>query len=137
MSLVLGLTLVFPQPVNALFGSECKKPKASFENYRKDFSRLQTQVATQKTSNKKKLVKAIASCKADFRAYALATKRTELITSKSDCGVLVLVDEFLSVPAEFSAQIANQNSYQVILNNQKCFSPELVIEAQRALKLIK
>ena len=137
ISLTLGFVVVFCQPANAFFGSECKKPKASYENYRKEFANLQPQIVTQKTANKERLVKAIASCKADYKSYAFANKRTEVITSKSKCGMLPLFDEFLSVPAEFAAYLANKNSYQVILNNQKCFSPELVIEAQRALKVIK
>lgn len=137
ISLTLGFVVVFCQPANAFFGSECKKPKASYENYRKDFANLQPQIVTQKTANKERLAKAIASCRADFKSYALATKRTEVITSKSKCEMMPLFNEFLSVPAEFAAYLANKNSYQVILNNQKCFSPELVIEAQRALNLIK
>jgi hypothetical protein len=137
LSFVIIFSIVCAQPASALFGSECRKPKASYENYKKEAQRFKTLSISQELANKEKLKKAIATCNADFKSYAYATKRTNVIKKKSDCGMLPLFNEFLIVPATYESMTASENAYRVVINNQKCFSPELVIEAQRALKMIK
>ena len=139
ISLALGFAVVFCQPANALFGSECKKPKASYENYQSKAQKFMVQANESKAANKARLNKDLASCRSDFKAFISTRDKFEksLIKSKNNCGIMAIFDEYIFTPGYAESSIATKNSYQVILNNQKCFSPELVIEAQRALKLIK
>ena len=139
ISLALGFAVVFCQPANALFGSECKKPKASYENYQNQAQKFMSQANKSQSANKEKLKKDLAFCKSDFKSFIATRDKFEkqLIKSKKNCGIMAIFDEYIFTPGYAESSIATKNSYQVILNNQKCFSPELVIEAQRALKLIK
>ena len=139
ISLALGFAVVFCQPANALFGSECKKSKASYENYQSQAQKFALQANESKAANKEKLRKDIAFCQSDFKSF-ISTRdkyQKQLIKTKKSCGTMALFDEYLFTPGYGEYALATKNSNQVVVNNQKCFSPELVIEAQRALKLIK
>jgi arsenate reductase-like glutaredoxin family protein len=139
ISLALGFAVVFSQPANALFGSECKKPKASYEKYQKLAEEFSLQASKSKAANKAKLNKDLASCRSDYKTFISTRDKFEksLIKSKNNCGIMAIFDEYLHTPGYAESSIATKNSHQVVVNNQKCFSPEVVIEAQRALKLIK
>ena len=133
----LTITLATAQPVNALFGSECKKPKVSYENYQSQARMYSAQAAKYKINNAEKLKKDTVACNADFKSFAYARNKSNVIKKKTDCKWLPLLDEYLYSQGTVESKNATKDSYQVVLNNQKCFSPELVIEAQRKLGIIK
>ena len=142
LKIVFGGVLILitlAQPASALFNSECKKPKASYENYKNQANKFAQQANKSRIANKEKLAKDLAFCKSDFKTFIATRDKFEkaLIKSKNNCGIMAVFDEYLYTPGSAESSIASKNSYQVILNNQKCFSPELVIEAQRTLKIIK
>lgn len=130
-------TITSAQSASALFGSECRAPKSSYSNYQKQALSYKAQSEKAAVQIAEKLKKDLIACKADYKSFAYATNRTNLIKNKSNCGYLPLLDEYLYIPGTIEKNTATKNSYQVVVNNQKCFSPELVIEAQRALNLIK
>lgn len=133
------LLVVTSQPTYAFFGSECKKPKASYENFQNQAQKLMLQANKSQSANKEKLKKDMAFCKSDFKSFIATRDKFEkqLIKSKKNCGLMSIFDEYLFTPGYSESIQATKDSYQVVLNNQKCFSPELVIEAQRKLGLIK
>lgn len=138
ITLVASLILVATaHPTNALFGSECKKPKASYENYQSKARMYSAQAAKNKIANADKLKRDTAACNADFKSFAFARNKSIVIKKKADCIMLPLFDEYLYAQGTVESKNATKDSYQVVLNNQKCFSPELVIEAQRKLGIIK
>lgn len=133
----LAITLATAQPVNALFGSECKKPKSSYEKYQSTARMYSAQAVKNKIANADKLKKDTAACNADFKSFAYARNKSIVIKKKADCKLLPLFDEYLYAQGTVESKNATKDSYQVVINNQKCFSPELVIEAQRRLGIIK
>ena len=135
----LAISIATAQPVNSLFGSECKKAKASYKNYQNQAQQFMLQANKSQIANKEKLKKDLAFCKSDFKSFIATRDKFEkqLIKSKKNCGIMSVFDEYLFTPGYGESIRASKDSYQVILNNQKCFSPELVIEAQRKLGVIK
>ena len=138
--LVLGFAVVFCQPANALFGSECKKPQSSYENYLKQSKKLEVKISKDSAAKSYELTKVLNLCKADFKAFTsnLTKDEKQLMKSKKDCSAISpLFDKYRILVDWPKWQQTINDSYQVVLNNQKCFSPELVIEAQRKLGVIK
>lgn len=136
----LAISIATAQPVNSLFGSECKKPKASYENYLKQIKKLEVKVSKDNAAKSYELRKVLNLCKTDFKAFTSALTKSEkqLIKSKKDCfEASPLFDKYRILKDWPQWRQTIKDSYQVILNNQKCFSPELVIEAQRKLGVIK
>jgi len=133
-------TLCFVQPANAVFHSECKKPKVSYENYLKQIKELEVKVSKDKAAKSYELRKVLNLCKTDFKAFTSSLTKSEkqLIKSRKDCfEASPLFDKYRILVDWPKWQQTIKDSYQVILNNQKCFSPELVIEAQRKLGIFK
>ena len=74
---------------------------------------------------------ALKLCKSNPKKYG--DKRF----GKSPCLAYELSATKNPISNNYKANIELKNANQVILNNQKCFKPEQVVEAQRALGLIK
>lgn len=120
---------------SALFGSECNKPKASYTN---------------QITEAKSLRKAAYAVSARDKAahYAEQTKRAEesfktclrnkLLTT-SECKALnELAKKPSKMPLFYQGKLTESNlkfdtAYRIVLNNQKCFDPIVVVEAQRYL----
>jgi hypothetical protein len=133
------LSLTVMHPANALFNSECKKPKASYEKYQRQIKKFSLQANQEAAINKTRLNKDIAFCTSDYKSFISTRDKyvKQLIKSKNNCSAIALFDEYRITPGAAYSYRATKDSYQVVLNNQKCFSPELVIEAQRKLGIIK
>lgn len=132
---VLVITVVFATPANALFGNECKKPKASYEQ---QLSRAKTlnksayqftpqEKATYFLEQRKTSERNLQTCLKDKKMTRIECKElTDLFASHP--GTKLVHQDILD-----EANKTFNTAYRIVLNNQKCFDPVLVVNAQRAL----
>jgi hypothetical protein len=131
-AIVVGLliSVASSSPASALFGSECKKPKSSFSEQLALSKKLQKgaydftpqEKATFYLEQRKKKKRDLSNC---LERNLLTTEECNAITN--------LPPESGLVRTEILAQSrkALDTAYRIVLNNQKCFDPIIVVEAQR------
>ena len=125
------ILITVAQPANAIFGSECRSPKKSYANYLAQAKVLMAAEDKDSVIRWQAATQALKLCKSNPKKYG--DKRF----STSPCLAYELNATKNPIPSYYKANIEVKNANQVILNNQKCFKPEQVVEAQRALGLIK
>ena len=125
------ILITVAQPANAIFGSECRSPKKSHSNYLAQAKILMAAEDKDSVIRWRAATQALELCRSNPKKYG--DKRF----SSSLCLAYELNATKKPIPNYYKANFEIQNANQVILNNQKCFKPEQVVEAQRALKLIK
>jgi hypothetical protein len=126
----LLFAMISSSPASALFGSECRKPKSSFNE----------QFALSKKLNKA-AYDFTAREKAAFYLEQRKKKETsfnnclaEKLFSRSSCEALTnLPPESGLVRSDIllKSERALNTAYRIVLNNQKCFDPIIVVDAQR------
>ncbi len=134
--IVSVIALISSSPANAFFGNECKKPKASYEQQLASAKKLKKDAynftpqekATYYLETRKKAEKSISEC-----------LKKKLLTRTECKAVYNLLDRYpgdaglVHYDILAKSDIAFNTAYRIVLNNQKCFDPVLVVEAQRAL----
>jgi hypothetical protein len=133
-SVALVFTVVFAAPANAIFGNECKKPKASYEQQLALAKKLNKEAyqftaqekAANYTEQRKKYQKNLDQC---IKQKSLTRTECKAVSDLFDKypGDLVHYDILAKSETAFNT------AYRIVLNNQKCFDPVLVVKAQRAL----
>ena len=105
----LLFAVISSSPASALFGSECRKPKSSFKE--------------QLTLSKKLKKEGYYISPKEQAAYDQKIKNKKLI----DLPPEPPWDTLKLLKAEKSLDAA----YRIVMNNQKCFDPLIVVDAQR------
>jgi len=132
ITLIASLILVATaQPTYALFGSECRNAKKSHSDYLSKAKVLMAQEDKDAVIRWRESNQALKKCESNPKKYG--DKRF----GKFPCLAYELAAPKKPVPVYSKANTEIKNANQVILNNQKCFKPEQVIEAQRILGVIK
>ena len=116
------------QNANALFGSECKKPKASYsseilaaDRYKHlayDFT------ATEKRAFNLKLKASSEKNYKDCLAKKFLTK-SECLAMKDIYGLFDTSSRMVRIEYENKMKLSLDTAYRIVLNNQKCFEPSL------------
>ncbi len=130
--IAIGLlfTIISSSPATALFGLECRKPKATFND---------------QFAQSKKLKKAAYDfTTAEKAAFYLQQRKKKKIDFsnclKNKMFTRLNCEAFANLPPEsglvrsdilLKSQKALDTAYRIVLNNQKCFDPIVVVEAQR------
>lgn len=127
----LLILVVTSQPTYALFGSECRNAKKSHSNYLSKAKVLMVQEDKDAVIRWRESNQALKKCESN------PTKYGDKRFGKFPCLAYELAAPKKPVSVYTNANIEIKNANQVILNNQKCFKPEQVIEAQRILGIIK
>ena len=134
-SVALVFSVVFAAPANAIFGNECKKPKVSYEQQLAIAKKLNKEAyqftaqekATYFLEQKKTSERNLKTCLKDKKMTRIECKElTDLFISHP--GTKLVHQDILD-----KANKTFNTAYRIVLNNQKCFDPVLVVEAQRAL----
>lgn len=133
-SIALVFSVVFSAPANAIFGNECKKPKTSYEQQLALAKKLKKEAyqftAQEKASNyteqRKKYEKNLDQC---IKQKSLTRAECKAVSDLFDKYSGDLVHYDILAKSETALNTANR----IVLNNQKCFDPVLVVTAQRAL----
>ena len=134
--ILFAINVLLANPASALFGSECKKPKASYQteiaNAAKYKNLAYSFTKAQKVDFFLKLSQQRAKVYKDCTSRKLLTvkecRAMKELQTKLDLNK-TLTDVTYLDKMKFSLNTA----YRIVLNNQKCFEPVLVVEAQRAL----
>lgn len=136
LMVVLISNLLFAQNANALFGSECKKPKSSYAKEMNNYFKFQKLAYNFSASEKSAYDKNQVSVRE--KSYQDCIKR-KLLTVR-ECKAMKELSEQLYTSKnlvrpeyESSMKLSLDTAYRIVLNNQKCFDPSLVAKAQRAL----
>jgi hypothetical protein len=136
LALVLILHIIFAQSASALFGSECKKPKASYTQEMKNYEKFKKMAYTFSAADKATYEKQQSISREKDYQNCLKQK---LLTS-SECKAMKGLSAQLNNSSrlvrpeyEKSMSLSLDTAYRIVLNNQKCFDPTLVVKAQRAL----
>lgn len=124
------------QNANALFGSECKKPKSAYsseilaaDRYKRlayDFT------AAEKRAFNLKLKASSEKNYKDCLSKKFLTK-SECLAMKDIHGLFDTSSRMVRIEYENKMKLSLDTAYRIVLNNQKCFEPTLVVKAQRAL----
>ena len=128
--------LVSISPAEALFGSECKKPKSTHSQYLTEYRK---QLGAEKTAE----IKFVSQRKRDYqqclknpKAFLLSRNLKALSQDKAGCGLW----EIFYARAE-SPQVTGRSSVEaytdamlIVTSYKKCFDPSVYIEAVKWLK---
>ena len=132
---VLVFAVVTASPSNAIFGNECKKPKTSYEQQlarakslnKSAYQFTQQEKAAYFLEQRKSSERYLKSCLKDKKMTRAECKElTGLFISNP--GTQLVHQDILD-----QANKTFNTAYRIVVNNQKCFDPVLVVEAQRAL----
>ena len=132
---VLVFAVVTSSPANAIFGNECKKPKTSYEQQltrAKALNKSAYQFTPQEKSTyfleqRRTSERNLKTCLKDKKMTRIECKElTDLFISHP--GTKLVHQDILD-----EANKTFNTAYRIVLNNQKCFDPVLVVNAQRAL----
>lgn len=129
------LSIISASPANALFGSECKKPKTSYfqqHNQAQELKRAAYAVTPQDKAShylreKKRAEAGLKIC-----------SQNNMFTEKECNAFYELAIKTSKMPLFYQEKMSQANirfntAYRIVLNNQKCFDPIVVVEAQRFL----
>ena len=136
---LIGLVIfstISNSPASALFGSECNKPKAAYAkqiNQAKSLKKAAYAVSAQdKAAHYSELkLRAEENFKTCIKMKLLTTsecKAIEELAKKPSKSPLFYQEKLTEANLKFDT------AYRIVMNNQKCFDPMLVVDAQRYLE---
>ncbi len=136
VALVLILHIMFAQSASALFGSECKKPKASYTQEMNNYSKFKKMAYTFSAAEKSAYDKQQSISREKSYQDCLKQKLLTVSECKAMKGLSAQLNNssrLVRPEYEKSMTLSLDTAYRIVLNNQKCFDPTLVVKAQRAL----
>jgi hypothetical protein len=128
--------LVSISPAEALFGSECKKPKSTHSRYLTEYRK---QLGAEKTTE----IKFVSQRKRDYqqclknpKAFLLLRNLKALSQDKAGCGLWEMFYAHTESPKIMgrSSVSAYADAMLIVKSYQKCFEPSVYIEAVKWLK---
>jgi len=125
-----------------IINRQCKAAKDTFNKFEAEIRSVINQNNKLFAEEFKKYARDISNCQENPDSYIRTYGKNSILVSlmgdkkftASDCASAFFSPAKEKNPANVVA--AYKNYYQVIINNQTCFKPELVIEAQRYLGLV-
>lgn len=133
-ALILNIFAV--QSANALFGSECKKPKASYSSEILAADKYKRLAYNFTAAEKKAFESKLKAAGEKNYKYCLSKKlltKSECLAMKDIYGLFDTSSRMVRTEYETKMNLSLDTAYRIVLNNQKCFDPTLVVKAQRAL----
>jgi hypothetical protein len=127
VAITLVATLFSVSPAEALFGSECKKPKAAYAQYLSVSKSLQKQEARAIEIEAQEYLRCLKNPKAFFLEKRITDK-------KPSCELWRLLDRVPITPREKTAFKEYKNAMLIVTSYKKCFDPSVYIEAAQWLK---
>jgi hypothetical protein len=128
--------LVSISPAEALFGSECKKPKSTHSQYLIEYRK---QLSAEKTAE----IKFISQRKRDYqqclmnpKAFLLSRNLKAVSRDKAGCGLWEMFYARAESPKIMgrSSAVAYADAMLIVSSYKKCFDPSVYIEAVKWLK---
>jgi hypothetical protein len=127
VAITLVATLFSVSPAEALFGSECKKPKAAYAQYLSVSKSLQKQEARAIEIEAQEYLRCLKNPKAFFLKKRITDKNYS-------CGTWRLLDRIPVTPREKTSLKEYKNAMLIVTSYKKCFDPSVYIEAAQWLK---
>jgi hypothetical protein len=125
------LILVSISPAEALFGSECKKPKATYAQYLSSSKSLQIQEANTQARAREQKEQEYRRCLKNRKAFFLEKKISDKTLS---CELWKLLYDVPIAPRAKTAFEEYKNAMLIVTSYKKCFDPSVYIEAVKWLK---
>ena len=139
LATAIVVILVSISPAEALFGSECKKPKSTYAQYLSSSRALQVKEAKAKSVANKKTDLEYVRCTKNPKAFMLEKKlddKTLFPRNLDGCGMWKIFFR-VGVPYVQGAKTALEeykNAMLIVTSYKKCFDPSVYIEAIKWLK---
>ena len=139
MTTSLILVLVAASPAEALFGSECKKPKATYAQYLSSSKKLQIKEAGAQAAARTKADSDFFRCTLNPKAFLLEKNLKDTKTfprNREGCSMWKIFYGG-GVPYYAGAKTAVEeykNAMLIVTSYKKCFDPSVYIEAVKWLK---
>ena len=133
------LILVSVSPAEALFGSECKKPKATYAQYLSSSKALQVKEAKDKANANAQTNLEFSRCLKNPKAFLIEQKlndRQMFPRNKDGCSMWKIF--YGGGVPYFQGQKTSYEEYKnamlIVTSYKKCFEPSVYIEAVKWLK---
>jgi hypothetical protein len=123
--------LVSISPAEALFGSECRKPKSTYAQYLSSSKSLQTQEANIQVKARELKEQEYLRCKKNRKAFFTE----KMITDKTlSCELWKILYDVPVTPRAKTAYEEYKNAMLIVTSYKKCFDPSVYVEAVKWLK---
>lgn len=133
-SLIFCYLLFTAGPSSALFGSECKKPKASYEKYLQSAYTQKAKEDKAKAAAEAKIKRDFAECEKNPKAFLNSRDIDRSYPRvKASCVWFKLGLE-TNYPSQKMSYEEYKNAMLVVSNYKKCFDPEVYINAKKWLQ---
>lgn len=124
------VSLVTVSPAEALFGSECRKPKSTYAQYLSSSKSLQTQEANIQARAREQKEEEYRRCLKNRKAFLIEKSITD---KKLSCELWKLLYDVPIAPRAKTAYEEYKNAMLIVTNYKKCFDPSVYIEAVKWL----
>jgi hypothetical protein len=132
----LVLILFSVSPAQALFGSECKKPKSTYSKYLTEHRKKVSAEKTAETKFVSQRERNYQECLKYPKAFLQSRNWKELSQDKAGCGLWKMFYARAESPQTMgrSSVEAYADAMLIVTSYKKCFDPSVYIEAVKWLK---